>query len=407
MKTQETVSERFLRYVKIHTASDDASQTVPSTERQKKLAEMLVEELKDIGLSDARMDDKGYVYAHLAARESVSGIKLGFIAHMDTSPDFSGENVNPQIHPHFEGMALPLTDSGRTLSPAMFPHLSSLQGRTLITSDGHTLLGSDDKAGIAEILTALSALITSGKPHPAVSVAFTPDEEIGSSADHFDLEAFNADFAYTVDGGPENEIVYENFNAASAQFSIQGVNIHPGSAKDTMINASLVAFEINALLPGGDIPACTEGYEGFYHLTDMQGNVESAILSYIVRDHDAARFAGRLDTLRHIEKVINEKYGQGTVVLTLRESYRNMAEIIRNAFHLVDNASAVIKELGMEPDYSPIRGGTDGARLSFMGLPCPNLGTGGYAYHGPYEHTTVEGMEMCVQVISGIIAKYC
>ena len=244
------------------------------------------------------------------------------------------------------------------------------------------------------------------KPHPALSIAFTPDEEIGASADSFDLDAFAADFAYTVDGGAENEIVYENFNAGAAVFHVRGVNIHPGSAKDTMVNAALVAMEINGALPTMETPAHTEGYEGFYHLTDMAGDVESATLSYIIRDHSATRFDSRIDTLRHIEKIMNEKYGAGTVVLTLREQYRNMAEVMGGHMHLVETADRVITALGMVPSHEPISGGTDGARLSFMGLPCPNLGTGGYAFHGPYEHNTVEGMDTMVKVLVGIVSEY-
>ncbi|MBE6931579.1 MAG: peptidase T, partial [Ruminococcaceae bacterium] len=269
-----------------------------------------------------------------------------------------------------------------------------------------TLLGADDKAGIAEILTVLEQLQASDAPHPALSIAFTPDEEIGTSPDSFDLEAFAADFGYTIDGDSPDGIGYENFNAASAHFTVHGISAHPGGAKNTMRNASLVAMEINAMLPACEIPARTCGREGFFHLTDMAGDVEKATLDYIVRDHNAARFDERKETLRHIEKCINEKYGAGTVELTLRDSYRNMEEIIREHFHLVENARAVISSLGMTPAEYAIRGGTDGARLSFMGLPCPNLGTGGHAFHGPYEHITVEDMETAVRVIAGIVDAY-
>ncbi|MBE6569875.1 MAG: peptidase T [Ruminococcaceae bacterium] len=397
--------ERFLQYVKVHTASDPESSAVPSSERQKDLARILVQEMRDMGIADAFMDDKGYVYGHIPASGCKNDKRLGFIAHMDTSPDYHGENVNPVLHADYDGCDLEI-GCGKVLSVKTFPHLPSLAGRTLITADGTTLLGCDDKAGIAEILTMCEEVLTKNLPHPALSIAFTPDEEIGSSADSFDLDAFAADFAYTVDGGEENEIVFENFNAAGAEFVVHGVNIHPGSAKDTMLNASLVAMEINSLLPGCDTPAKTEMYEGFYHLIGMSGNVEEAKVSYIIRDHDAGMFAARLATLCHIEKTLNEKYGDGTVVLTIAEQYRNMAEVIEQHYHLVDNADAVIRSLGMEPSHSPIRGGTDGARLSFMGLPCPNLGTGGYAFHGPYEHVTVEGMDTAVKVICGIVAKY-
>lgn len=394
--------ERFLTYAKLYTTSDETTGTVPSTERQKVLANLLVSEMREMGIADAHMDDRGYVYGHIPAKDCAAHVRLGFIAHMDTAPDFCGENVQPVLHENYDGGEIAL--HGLMISPAMFPHLPSLKGRTLITADGTTLLGSDDKAGIAEILTMCTEIMD--KPHPALSIAFTPDEEIGSSADSFDLDAFAADFAYTVDGGAENEIVYENFNAGSAVFRVHGVNIHPGSAKDTMVNAALVAMEINGALPAAETPAHTEGYEGFYHLTDMTGDVESATLSYIIRDHSATRFDSRLDTLRHIEKTMNEKYGAGTVELTIREQYRNMAEVMGAHMHLVETADRVITALGMTPSHEPIRGGTDGARLSFMGLPCPNLGTGGYAFHGPYEHNTVEGMDTMVQVLSGIVSEY-
>lgn len=397
--------ERFLQYVKVHTASDPNSVTVPSSMRQKDLAVILVEEMRTLGIKDAFMDVKGYVYGHIPAKGCDNGVRLGFIAHMDTSPDYHGENVKPVLHENYNGENLDI-GSGIVLTTDLFPHLPTLSGRTLITADGTTLLGCDDKAGIAEILTMCEEILTKDLPHPALCIAFTPDEEIGSSADSFDLEAFAADFAYTVDGGEENEIVFENFNAAGAEFVVNGVNIHPGSAKNAMRNASLVAMEINSLLPGCDIPAKTEMYEGFYHLIGMSGNVEAAKLSYIIRDHDAGMFASRLATLKHIEKTLNEKYGAGTVTLTITEQYRNMAEVIAENMHLVDNADAVIRSLGMEPSHSPIRGGTDGARLSFMGLPCPNLGTGGYAFHGPYEHVTVEGMDTAVKVLCGIVEKY-
>jgi len=401
-----SVTERFLRYIQIHTTSDDSTGTVPSTSRQKVLGNMLTEELRALGLSDAFMDEKGYVYGHLPAKDCQNGVVLGLIAHVDTAPDFCGENVHPLIFENYDGEDVKLGNSGRVLSRAMFPHLPSLAGKTLITTDGTTLLGGDDKAGIAEIMTVLEELQKTGKPHPALAIAFTPDEEIGTSADNFDVAAFGAPFAYTVDGGEADGIVYENFNAASAEIVIHGVNIHPGSAKDTMVNACLVAMEFNAMLPAGDIPARTCGYEGFYHLCDMSGNVEEARLSYIVRDHDAAMFDARLYTLSHAAACLEEKYGKGTVELTIHQSYRNMAEKVREAWHLVEKASAAIRNAGMEPSSQPIRGGTDGARLSFMGVPCPNLGTGTMACHGPYEHITVEGMEDCVRVILGIVDEY-
>ena len=402
-----TLTERFLEYVRIPTSSDDKSETVPTAEKEFVLARRLVEDMKEIGISDAYVDEKCYVYGHIPATDGYEDkTKIGFIAHIDTSPDFADSPVNVQIHENYNGEDVVLTDSGRVITLKNFPHLAGMKGRTLITTDGHTLLGADDKAGVAEILYAVEKLIASGEPHGPISIGFTPDEECGVSADNFNLEAFGAELAYTVDGGDEGEVVYENFNACSAAFEINGFNIHPGSAKDRMINASLVAMEINSMLPAGETPRDTEGYEGFYHLCEMNGDVERANLFYIVRDHRAANYAARQDTLRHIEKLINAKYGEGTVKLTIRESYRNMEEMIRPVFHVVEIAEKATRMAGIEPLNTPVRGGTDGARLSFMGLPTPNLGTGGYAFHGPYEHITVEGMEKSAEIIGNIIKLY-
>ena len=399
--------ERLLNYVKINTKSSEESGTHPSTESQFALANALADELKALGCANVDVTDRCYVYAKIpATKEYEDCKKIGFIAHMDTSPDFSAENVNPIITPNYDGRALPLGSSGRVLDPEMFPHLKGLAGRTLITTDGSTLLGADDKAGIAEIMTLAEELLSSDIQHGEVLIAFTPDEEIGEGADFFDVERFGADFAYTVDGGAEGSLEYENFNACSATFKISGINVHPGSAKGAMINASLVAMEINAALPSVEIPSKTEGYEGFYHLTDMHGTVESASLSYIVRDHSAELFEARKATLMHIEKSMNEKYGNGTVVLQIKDSYRNMKEKIVPHMHLVENAKAAARAAGAEPAIEPIRGGTDGARLSFMGLPCPNLGTGGYAFHGPFEHITVEGMDIAVKILHNIVKIY-
>jgi len=399
--------ERFIKYARVHTRSSETTGTHPSTSTQFDLANILVNELKELGLSDAAVDEKCYVYATLPATAGYeSATKIGFIAHMDTSPDFSGENVSPVIIPDYDGGDVILGDSGRALRAAEFPHLPALKGRTLITSDGSTLLGADDKAGIAEIMTLLERLISENIPHGQISVSFTPDEEVGEGADFFDVQRFGAEFAYTVDGGPEGEIEYENFNAASAVFEVNGFNIHPGTAKDRMLNAQLIAMEINASLPAGETPRDTEGYEGFYHLCHTEGTVEKATLQYIVRDHDADKFEERQNILRDIEKKLNEKYGDGTVVLTLREQYRNMKEKILPCMHLIENAKAAVSELGLTPRVCPIRGGTDGARLSFMGLPCPNLGTGGYAFHGPYEHITAEGMDIATEILINITRKY-
>lgn len=400
------VTERFLKYVKVHTASDPAVEgKIPSAEREFDLAHMLADELREMGLEGVRCDEQAYVYGYLPATPGCEAApKIGFIAHMDTAPDFSGENVRPVLHENYDGGDVQLEN--RVIHVSDFPHMKKLAGRTLITASGDTLLGGDDKAGVAEIMTMMERIIADKIPHGRIAVGFTPDEEVGAGADGFDVEGFGCDFAYTVDGGEEGGIDYENFNAAGADFTVHGFNVHPGSSKDTMINASLVAMEINSLLPGTETPRDTDGYEGFYHLCSMSGNVELAKLEYIVRDHSAEMFAARLETLRHIAKIMNEKYGEGTVELNITEQYRNMLELIRPCFHLIDNAKAAIREAGLEPIVEPIRGGTDGARLSYMGLPCPNLGTGGYAGHGPYEHITVEGMEKCVEILLNIVKIY-
>lgn len=401
------VCERFLKYIRINTKSDETSDTVPSSANQFDLARILGDELTDLGCSNVTVDDKCYVYAEIPATKGYEDrVRLGFVAHMDTSPDFSGENVNPQIIEHYDGGRVALGESGRVLDPAVFPHLKGLAGRTLITTDGTTLLGADDKAGVAEIMTLVERLLTENIPHGRIAVAFTPDEEVGSGADHFDVERFGCDFAYTADGDAEGGLEYENFNACGARFRVRGFNVHPGYAKDVMVNAALVAMEINSMLPAADIPSRTEGYEGFYHVTDIKGDCESAQLDYIVRDHDFAMFEARKNILRHIEKTLNEKYGQGTVTLTLRDQYRNMKEKIEPCFHLVENAKVAAERCGIKLCVQPIRGGTDGARLSYMGLPCPNLGTGGYAFHGPFEHITVEGMEKATDMLTELVRIY-
>ena len=403
----EKVEQRFLRYVKVHTKSDDNSATTPTTACQFALADMLADELRAMGCENVRRDDVCYVYAEIPATAGYEDKHtLGFIAHMDTSPDFCGEGVNPQIIENYNGEDLPLGNSGRVLSKALFPHLPTLAGRTLITTDGNTLLGADDKAGVSEIMALAERIIEENIPHGKIVIGFTPDEEVGSGADHFDVEGFGADFAYTVDGGVEGSLEYENFNACAAKFVVNGVNVHPGASKNVMKNSMLVAMEINSMLPTADIPALTEGYEGFFHLTDMSGNVERSELDYIVRDHDENMFEARKTILCHIEKTINEKYGEGTVELTIREQYRNMKEQILPCMHLVDTAVEAAKRCGVEATIEAIRGGTDGARLSFMGLPCPNLGTAGYAFHGPYEHITVEGMQKQVEILTEIVKMY-
>lgn len=399
--------ERLLNYVKIYTTSDEESDKVPTTARQFDLAQVLVEEMKALGIKDARVDEHCYVYGTIPATpgyEERTGI--GFIAHLDTAPDFSGEHVNPQVIREYDGKEVALGNSGKVLSPRTFPHLKELAGRTLITTDGTTLLGADDKAGVAEIMTLAEELLKGDRPHGKICIGFTPDEEVGGGAALLDIPAFGARFAYTVDGGCERGIEYENFNACGASFTVKGVNIHPGDSKDKMINAALVAMEINSLLPAAETPAHTEGYEGFFHLTGMEGNVEKAVLHYIIRDHSSAHFEARQEMLRHIEKIMNEKYGEGTVTLDIRQQYRNMKEKLQPCMHLIDFAKEAIREQGLEPEEVPVRGGTDGAQLSYRGLPCPNLGTGGYAFHGPYEHITVEGMDTAVQVMHGIVKRY-
>ena len=399
--------ERLLHYVKIYTTSDEESTSVPSTNRQFDLAMALVEEMKELGIEDARVDEHCYVYGSIPATPGYEDkTAIGFIAHLDTAPDYNGEGVKPQVRENYDGGEIALGESGLVLSPDMFPHLKSLKGRTLITTDGTTLLGADDKAGIAEIMTLAQELLKGETPHGKICIGFTPDEEVGGGAELLDIPAFGAEFAYTVDGGCENEIVYENFNACGAAFEIQGVNIHPGEAKDKMVNAALAAAEICGMLPWAETPRHTERYEGFFHLTQIQGTVEHASLHFIIRDHDGGHFEARQEMLRQIEKAMNEKYGAGTAKLTIRQQYRNMEEMVKPCMHLIDYAKESIRELGMEPDVSPVRGGTDGAQLSFRGLPCPNLGTGGYAFHGPYEHITAEGMDRAVQVMLGIVKRY-
>ena len=367
--------ERLLDYVKVYTTSDPESGTHPSAAREFDLAHKLVEELKALGVEDARVDEHCYVYGSLPATPGCEEKPaLGLIAHMDTAPDASGENVNPILHENYDGGDVVLPATGKVMKVSAFPFLASMKGETLITTDGTTLLGADDKAGVAEIMTAVETVIREGRPHGKLCIGFTPDEEIGRGANYFDVKGFGAQFAYTVDGGELGELEYENFNAASAKLVIHGRSVHPGSAKNKMISAMLVGMEFHAMLPADETPAHTEGYEGFFHLTDMEGNVESAELKYIIRDHDAAGFDARLALLRRIADDINASLGDGTVTLTIREQYRNMAEKIQPHMHLIRNAERAARAVGAEPAVHPIRGGTDGARLSFMGLPCPNLG---------------------------------
>ena len=398
------VEERLLKYVSYWTTSDEECRQIPSSERQFELGKVLEQELRDLGLEKVTLTDHCYVYGLLPATKGYADKPaVGFISHMDTAPDFSGKDVKPQIIPDYDGNDVLLKGSGAYLKVSDFPTLKTLKGRTLITTDGTTLLGADDKAGVSEIMTAVEQIITEKIPHGDIWIGFTPDEEVGSGADLFDLDYFKARFAYTVDGDYEGEVAYENFNAASASFEINGVNVHPGEAKDIMINAALVGCEIASLLPENETPARTEGREGFYHLTDFSGDIAHAKVNYIVRDHDKATFEKRLDTLRGIEKKMNEKYHADTVKLNIQHSYSNMLEVIEKNEYVVAIAKKAIKNVGLEPVSRPVRGGTDGARLSFMGLPCPNLGTGGYGFHGPFEHISVEGMNTAVSVIKEIV----
>ncbi len=393
------VIERFLRYVSFDTQSDEASTAAPSTEKQKLLGAALAEELTSVGLSDARMDEFGYVYAYLPATKGCESIPaLGFLSHMDTSPSASGANVRPRTV-RYEGGELPL-GNGKTLDPAVFPSLSRYVGQELIVTDGTTLLGADDKAGVAEIVTAVAELVAHPEiRHGRIAVAFTPDEEIGAGMDRFSVEHFGARFAYTVDGGEIGEIEYENFNAASALLRVHGVNIHPGSAKGKMKNAVLMANEWIGRLPAAEAPSHTEGYEGFYHVTHMDGDETEATVSLIVRDHDMAKFTARKAFLQDLTAFGNRVWGDGCFELTLRDSYYNMKEQILPHYELIENAEAAMRRVGVEPVCVPIRGGTDGARLSFMGVPCPNLSTGGANFHGVHEYIPVESMRKMVAVL--------
>jgi tripeptide aminopeptidase len=397
--------ERFLQYVEFFTASDPDRSETPTSDRQFALARRLRDELLSLGL-EAELDEYAYVYGMLPATPGNEGLPtVGFVAHIDTAPDFPAEHVRPLLHPDYDGKDLPLGNSGRVLTANDFPHLRELVGETLITTDGTTLLGADDKAGIAEILTALETVVRENIPHGRIAVCFTPDEEVGAGTAHFDIPRFGADFAYTVDGSTEGEVICENFNAAAATVTVNGKNVHPGDAKDVMINASLVAAEWNAQLPPDEIPARTEGYEGFYHLTDFSGTVERAVLSYILRDHNPVLFERKKDTCRRITDALNQKYGAGTVELSLRDQYRNMREKLLPDFAFVaDLAIEATRRSGLTPITDrPIRGGTDGANLTWLGLPTPNLGTGGYAFHGPFEHITVEAMDRVTRVLVEII----
>ncbi len=404
----EKLVERFLKYVKIDTESNPDSATCPSSEKQFDLARELVKELEGLGLEDVSLDDNGYVMATLPSNTDKDIPTIGFIAHMDTSPDFSGKNVKPQIIKNYDGKDIVLNkDKNIVLSPKDFPELKNYISQDIITTDGTTLLGADNKAGIAEIITALEYLIDNPSiKHGRIKVGFTPDEEIGRGADRFDTEEFGADFAYTIDGGPIGELEYENFNAAYAKVTINGRNVHPGSAKNKMINSILIAMEFNSMLPVNETPAHTEGYEGFYHLNDIEGNVEKTVLKYIIRDHDKDKFEKKKERIKRAVKYINDSMGYEIIELEMKDQYYNMKEKIEPVFHIVETAERAMQEVGVTPNIKPIRGGTDGARLSFMGLPCPNIFTGGHNFHGKYEYIPIDSMKKAVEVIVKIVELY-
>ena len=399
----ETVKDRFLRYVSFDTQSCEESETCPSTAKQKLLGAALVEEMKEMGISDAFMDENGYVYGTVPGDPTLPTI--GLIAHMDTAPDASGANIRAREVEYQGGDILLNGEQDIWMKVSDYPNLKRHIGKHLIVTDGTTLLGADDKAGIAEILTAVEDLMREKTPHGKICIAFTPDEEVGGGAQYLKIKEFGATYGYTLDGSHEGEIQFENFNAAGAEVTVHGVNVHPGSAKDIMKNAQTIAIEIHGLLPKDACPEKTEGYEGFYHMTEFNGNVEQAVMRYIIRDFDPVTFVEKQEKLRQAVAQINETYGEGTAEVKIEESYRNMREKIEPCMQLIDYAKEACKEAGVEPDIAPIRGGTDGARLSFVGLPCPNLGTGGDGFHGPFEHITVEGMDLSVEIIKNIIKK--
>ena len=393
----KTASERFLRYVTFDTQSDENAETCPSTAKQLDLGKVLVEEMLEIGISDAHMDENGYVYGSIAGDPAMPVI--GLIAHMDTAPDASGTDVKARTVEYRGGDVCLNEEMGLYLREAEFPSLKNHLGKHLIVTDGTTLLGADNKAGIAEILTAAERLLACGKPHATLKIGFTPDEEIGRGADLFAVEKFAADYAYTVDGGPLGEIEFENFNAAGAKVTFRGRSIHPGAAKGKMVNAQLLAMEFQSLLPVHQRPEATSGYEGFIHLIGMSGRTESAELRYILRDHDMKKFLEKKETMAVAADFMNKKYGEGTVSLEITDSYFNMREKIEPCMYIVERAKKAMTTVGMEPRSVPIRGGTDGARLSFMGLPCPNLCTGGENFHGPFEFIAVEDMDRCADLL--------
>ena len=403
----DNVTSRLLKYVKVNTVSDPKSETLPSTQIQFDLAKILVEDLKEIGVKDASLDENCYVMGSIPGNAK-NAPAIGLIAHMDTSPEFSGENVKPQIIEDYDGNDIVLNkDLNIVMKVSDFPYLADFKGHTLITTDGTTLLGADNKAGIAEILEVAKYFIDNPDvKHGDIKICFTPDEEVGRGTEKFDLEKFGADFAYTLDGSFEGEIEYENFNAASAVVKIHGTNIHPGSAKHKMKNSLLIAMEFNALLPVFDVPQYTEGYEGFYHLDEAGGTVELTTLEYIIRDHDMEKFTARKEFMTKAATFINEKYGEGTAEIEIKDSYFNMREHILPVMHIVDSAVAAMEKTGVKPIVKAIRGGTDGAALSYKGLPTPNIFTGGFNYHGRYEAVSVQSMNKAIATVIEILKSY-
>jgi tripeptide aminopeptidase len=398
----EKVVERFLRYTKEYTTSDPESKTCPSTERQMVFMKKLEAELKEIGLQEVELDENGYLMAAIPSNTSEKAPVIGFIAHVDTSPDFAGENVQPKIIEKYNGKPIQLKNNV-TIDPAEFPEILQYKGQSIITSDGTTLLGADDKAGVAEIVTAAEILLNSNEiKHGKIRIGFTPDEEIGRGADKFDVKKFGAEFAYTLDGGEIGELEFENFNAAGAKITIQGRSVHPGFAKDKMINATLVAHKLISMLPPTQRPEHTEKYEGFYHLMSLNGNVEKAEMQLIIRDHDKQKFEKKKKLLIEIVHLVNMEFGRELVQLELNDTYYNMREKIEPVMHLVDTAKQAMKKAGIQPNVKAIRGGTDGARLSYEGLPCPNIFAGGHNFHGPFEFVPIPSMEKAVEVILNI-----
>jgi tripeptide aminopeptidase len=406
MDFKEILKNRFLRYISIDTQSSEESEKTPSTEKQFDLAKVVKSEMESLGLKDVSLDDKCYLMGTLTSNTDKKNPVIGFLSHFDTSPDMSGANVKPQIIEKYDGGDIPLNKE-LTLSPVLFPELREHIGHTLITTDGTTLLGADDKAGIAEIMTAIEYLLQHPEiKHGTIKIGFTPDEEIGRGVDFFDVKKFGADFAYTMDGGGSGELEYENFNAAKLVVKVQGRNVHPGYAKDKMINAMLVAIEYNEMLPVNMRPEFTEGYDGFYHLTHMEGTVENASLVYIVRDHNRQKFETKKSLAIETAKYINTKYGEEICKAELTDQYYNMREMVEPVYHIVDTAKQAMEAVGVVPKIQPIRGGTDGARLSFMGLPCPNIFAGGMNFHGKFEYVSLDVMNQATEVILKILEMY-